>query len=94
MISQKEIGHIAKLARLALSAKEKEKLQKELSLVLGYVDQLKEVDVKTIQSFNYSETVNIFREDKKHKKDPKQDLKLLKLAPKTKERYLKVKSIL
>ena len=55
MISKDEVQHIAKLARLELTEKEIEKMQKDLSEILGYFDLLKkapkpEKSVKTEKS--------------------------------------------
>ena len=41
MISKEEVQHIAKLARLELTEKEAEKMQKDLSEILDYFDLLK-----------------------------------------------------
>ena len=43
MISKEEVEHIAKLARLELTGKETEKMQKDLTEILGYFDLLKNV---------------------------------------------------
>ena len=48
-LSKEEIQHIAKLARLELTDKELEKYGGQLSAVLNYIDQLKEVDVKGVE---------------------------------------------
>jgi len=64
-ISKIEIEHIAQLARLKLSKAEKEKFAKQLSSVLEYMDQLKEVDVRGVEpTTNVSGLENIMREDK------------------------------
>lgn len=95
MISKKQVEHIAKLARLGLTVQEKEKFQKELSLVLEYVEQLKEVDIKDVEPFIHCRVKeNVLREDRGEIKNNTQNEKLLKLAPVTKTRHLKVKSIL
>jgi len=49
MINKDEIKHIAHLARLGLSAKEVNQYSKELSAVVDYIDQLKEVDTINIE---------------------------------------------
>jgi len=41
MISKQEVEHIAKLARLELTDAEIEKMQKDMSEILGYFDLLK-----------------------------------------------------
>jgi aspartyl-tRNA(Asn)/glutamyl-tRNA(Gln) amidotransferase subunit C len=45
MITDAEINHIAKLARIELDEAHQEKFKKELSSILGYIDTLNEVDV-------------------------------------------------
>ncbi len=49
MISKDEVQHIAKLARVHLSAKEVEKFQHELSAILDFVGQLSEVDTSGVE---------------------------------------------
>lgn len=49
MLSEEQVRHIAKLARIALSDKEVKKLQMELSDVLSYVEILGEVDTTGVQ---------------------------------------------
>ena len=43
-----QVRHIAKLARLEISEDEVEKYAKELTAILGYVDQLSEVDTSAV----------------------------------------------
>ena len=49
MIKKQEIKHIADLAKLEIDDKEAEKYSQELSQVVAYVDQLKEVDTKNVE---------------------------------------------
>ena len=96
MISEEEVKHIAKLARLGLTEQEIEKFQKELSSILDYIEKLKEVDISEIEPTSHSiKFENIMRDDKSFAfaKDPADKQKLMDLAPETKEGYLKVKSI-
>ena len=94
MISKKEVKHIAKLARLGLSEKEMEKMEKELSSILEYFEKLKEVDVSQVEPTFHSVPIeNVMREDKINAKRNTQGAKLLYSAPDTKDGYLKVKSI-
>jgi len=63
-ISLKEVEHIAELARIKLTKEEREKFSDELSDVLGYVEQLREVDTKNIEPVSQvTGLVNIVRED-------------------------------
>jgi len=93
MLSEQEVKHIAKLARLGLTEEEVKKFQKELSSVLDYIGKLNEVDVSGVEPTSHSVLIeNIIRKDEEKNKD--QNEKLLNLAPDKKERHLKVKQIL
>jgi aspartyl-tRNA(Asn)/glutamyl-tRNA(Gln) amidotransferase subunit C len=95
MISKEKVKHIAKLARLALSEKEVENYQKELSKILEYVEKLKEVDVFGIEPvFHPLKIKNVMREDVEVKKEINQIKKLIELMPEKKGGYLKVKKVL
>ncbi|MBI5621811.1 Asp-tRNA(Asn)/Glu-tRNA(Gln) amidotransferase subunit GatC [Candidatus Falkowbacteria bacterium] len=48
-LSQKEVEHIARLARLDLSAPEKKKYAKQLTDILDYIDQLQEVETTNVE---------------------------------------------
>lgn len=49
MLSEAEIEHIASLARLQLTAEEKELYRQQLSAVLDYMAKLREVDTSAIE---------------------------------------------
>ena len=94
MISKDEVKHIVKLARLSLSEKEIEKMQKELSAILDYVEKLKEVDIPNVEPFSMK-LKNIFRKDSAQSQKPMaKSQKLIEMAPQKKENYIKVKSVL
>ncbi len=95
MIKKKEVKHIAKLARLGLTEKEIEKFRRELSKILDYIEKLKEVNISKVESTSHLiKLENVMRKDEESEKRKKKSEKLLALAPETKDRYLKVKSIL
>lgn len=96
MIDKKQVEHIAKLARIKLTEKEKEKFTKELSSILDYVEQLNRVDTKDIESIKQITGLkDMIREDKPLKaKDREIRKKLLKEAPSKKGDYFKVPKIL
>lgn len=94
MLSEKEVQHIAKLSRLGLSSKEVKKFRKELSVILDYIEKLKEINVSKVEPTSCSVKIeNITREDKKSAKNKAQSAELLELAPEKKNRYIKVKSV-
>jgi len=94
MITKKEVEHIAKLARLGLTEKEKEKMQKELSSILDYIEKLKEVDISKAKASSHPIKVeNVMRNDEVRRLKPEVRRKIIEQAPETKAGYLKVKSI-
>lgn len=48
-IGKKDVEHIARLARLALKEEEKEKLGKDISSILGFVETLSAVDTEHVK---------------------------------------------
>ncbi len=63
-LDKEQIKHIANLARLELSEEELEKYGSQLSGVLDYIDQLKEVDVSdTEPTAQVTGLSNVFRHD-------------------------------
>ena len=48
-VSEKEVRHVAKLARLALSDAEIDKMVPELNNILGWVEQLGEVNTDGVE---------------------------------------------
>lgn len=97
MLTDKEIEHIAKLARLELDQTHREKFKKELSSILSYVDQLNEVDVAGVQPlYQVTGLTNQTRPDE-HRRDFAMDEALADLligqAPAHEGRLVKVKSV-
>lgn len=93
MLSTKEVQHIASLARIELSDSEVLKFQKELGSILGYFDILSEIDTSAIEPMTHAVFVqNVKRSDSA--KPDQEASRLLKMAPATKGKHLKVKSIL
>ncbi len=64
MFSRDDVEKVALLARLELSADELLKMTEELAQIVGYVDQLAEVDTDGIQPMAHAvPIVNVFRDD-------------------------------
>ncbi len=94
MISKEEVKRVAGLARLGLSDEEIEKFRKDLSSILDYINQLKELDVSGVEPTTHSVFLeNILREDEPGKPDSERAGRLLSAAPANQERYVKVKAI-
>lgn len=47
--SKEDIKHVAELAKLKLSPEEEERFGSQLGSVLGYIDQLQEIDTKKVE---------------------------------------------
>lgn len=95
MITKKEVQHVAKLARLNMTGKEEEKFTKELSLILDYVEKLKEVNIDKVKPTSHPfEIENVTREDVPRESEKETVQKLIKAAPDKKDNYIKVKTIL
>jgi len=95
MITKKEVEHLAKLARLGLTQKEINKIQKELSLILDYFNSLKEVKTEDIEPTSHPIlTKSFLRKDEISSQPPETIQKLIELTPQKENGYIKVKSIL
>jgi len=90
MISKEEVQHIAKLARLELTAKEVEKMQKDLSEILDYFKLLKKAPKP--KSLNYKTQNSNLRIDKELSSNLEKEI--IDASPDKKDNYIKVKSIL
>ena len=92
-IKKSDVEKMARLSRLNLTDKEKEKFTKQFSDILGYVEELSEIDDKSVEPIDHiTGKSNVMREDKitcKSKRD-----KMLKNAPDKEDGFIKVKAIL
>ena len=92
MITIKDVEHVAKLARLALSQEEKEKFAPQLNSILEYVNELNEIDTTGVEPMAHSIKIsNIMRED-----EVKQDFsreEMMKNAPEEEDGFFRVPKI-
>lgn len=98
MLDNKEIKHVAQLARIKITEKEEEKFRKELSSILDYINKLNEVNTEGVEPlYQTTGLVNSMRPDE-HRKDfeMNEDLNknLIGQAPDKEERFVKVRSVL
>jgi aspartyl-tRNA(Asn)/glutamyl-tRNA(Gln) amidotransferase subunit C len=64
MISREDVQHVARLARLALSDAELERMREQLSGILAYIDTLRALDTAGVEPTSHSvPLVNVMRED-------------------------------
>ncbi|OGN14047.1 MAG: hypothetical protein A3J47_02015 [Candidatus Yanofskybacteria bacterium RIFCSPHIGHO2_02_FULL_43_22] len=98
MLTEKEVDHIAQLARIKLTDKEKDKFKNELSSILDFVKKLNELDTENIEPiYQTTGIINALRPNE-HRKDFEMDEKLNKnlidQAPSRQDRFVKVRSVL
>ena len=64
MITDETIAYAAALAKLELSGGERERLKKDLSEILEYIDRMNELDTDGVEPMSHGLPVtNVFRED-------------------------------
>ena len=63
-IDRKTVEHVAKLARLQLSAEELDRYGKQLGDILDYIAKLEKLDVSGLEPLAHAvDTANVFRDD-------------------------------
>lgn len=93
-LSKQQIEHIAQLARLELSDEELERYGGQLSVILGYIDMLNEVDTDGIEpTAQVTGLSNVFRGDQVFQWDESQREAALKESPDKDGRFIKVKKV-
>lgn len=87
------VSHIAKLANLPLSKKEKEKFEKQLNAILAYIEKLNEVDTKNVEpTSQVTGLENVLREDRPAPSLPQEEV--IKNTKSKHNGMFKVKAIL
>jgi len=92
-IDKETIKKIAHLARLEFDEKGVEKMSKDMTQILDWVEQLEEVDTTDVEPLTtMSEEVNVFRKDEVVDQITREEA--LKNAPKTDGEYFRVPKVL
>ena len=74
-ITLAEVEQVARLARLALTDAEKEKMRRELDGILTYIDKLRAVDTEGVPPTSRAvPTTNVMREDDPKPSFPREDM--------------------
>lgn len=98
MLTEKEVEHIANLARIKLTEKEEDKFKKELSSILDYINKLNEVNTDNVKPlYQVTGLVNSMRVDENRgefKMDRDLSEKLIGQAPQKENRFVRVRSVL
>ena len=59
-----EVEHVARLARLELSADEKQRMRSQLDAILTYIDKLRQLDTEGVEPTTHAIPIlNVMRED-------------------------------
>lgn len=92
-ITEKDVEHVAKLARLALSDEEKKLFTEQLNSILDYVDKLNQLDTEGVEPLAHVfPAFNVFREDETRTSLSIEDV--LQNAPDKEGRFFKVPKVL
>jgi len=95
MISKEEVKKIANLARLELTEQEIEKMQRDLADILGYIDQLNQVNVSGVDMKNDSIILGeCLREDMPLPQNLDTTENMIAQSPGREGNHIKVKEIL
>lgn len=87
------IDHLSNLAKLNFEGEEREAIKKDMSKILGFIDQLNELDTDQVAPLTYMNSeVNHLREDEVKMTITQKDA--LKNAPKKDSDYFKVARVL
>lgn len=88
-----EVKHLAKLAKLEFAEEELPKIARELDAIVGYMEQLEELDVADIPATSHVlDLYNVFRGDKVAQENTAQDI--LQNAPVQKMGYFSVPKVI
>jgi len=64
MIQRKDVEHVARLARLALTEPEIERMRTQLNGILAYIEKLNELDTADVEPTSHAvPLVNVMRDD-------------------------------
>lgn len=91
-LTSDQVKKVAKLANLPLTSEEEEKYAEQLSKILDYFEQLKQVDTANVEStFNVTGLSNVIREDETAQSFSQEEA--LSNAPKKKDSMFETKGV-
>jgi aspartyl/glutamyl-tRNA(asn/gln) amidotransferase, C subunit len=92
-ISTSDIQHLASLSSLALADDEVDGLRQDLENIIGYIEQLGELDTAGVEpTYQVTGLENVWREDEVQPGVPAE--KLLEMAPEKQNNQVKVPQVL
>jgi len=94
-ITKKEVEHVARLARLALTEDEKERFTAQLGSILEYIEKLNRLDTQDVPPTTHVLPVaNVWREDHAEPNRLGSTNDLLANAPEREGPFFKVKKVI
>ena len=94
-ITKKDVEHVARLARLALTEEEKERYTAQLESILEYIDKLNQLDTSQVAPTTHVLPLsNVWREDIAEPTRLGLAEDILKNAPESEGSYFKVKKVI
>ena len=94
VLSKEEILHLADLAKLKLTNEEVEKFRKQLSEIIGYIEQLNKVDTENVEPVaQLTELTSVDREDVSSDVQSLTQTQALQNTKSTKDGYIRVDAI-
>ncbi|MHC5217131.1 Asp-tRNA(Asn)/Glu-tRNA(Gln) amidotransferase subunit GatC [Enterococcus sp. LJL128] len=92
-ISEEQVKHVAKLAKLSFSSEELTGFTEQLGKIIDMVELLEEVDTEGVPfTSNVVETINVMREDQSVPGTDRTDL--MRNVPDSQDGYIKVPAIM
>src|SRR5262245_35513760 len=92
-ITPEVVDHVARLARLALTEAEKQRMQRELDSILAYIDQLRVLDTREVEPTSHAVPLtNVMRDDEPRPSFPQEDM--LANAPDRSGEFFRVPKII
>jgi aspartyl-tRNA(Asn)/glutamyl-tRNA(Gln) amidotransferase subunit C len=94
-ITKKDVEHVARLARLALSEEEKDRYTAQLESILEYIEKLNQLDTKNVPPTTHVLSLfNVWREDQAEPNRLGSTEDILKNAPEAEGSFFKVKKVI
>ena len=92
-VTLQDVEHVAQLARLAFTPKEKETFMQQLNKVLAYMEKLNEVDTSNVEPLSHTiELTTALRQDIVRPSFPQSEM--LENAPDRVENYFRVPKVI
>jgi len=92
-ITLEEVERVARLARLALTPEEKERMRAQLDVILAYIDKLRQLDTDGVEPTSHAiPMTNVMREDEPRPPFPKEEM--LANAPELEGDFFRVPKII